>query len=387
MFLSILIFMTMVILYMNLLYQWKRSDNLEVFQMDYVDNPRQLQDACDLRQPIVFHADFLPSGVAIPAHAAAKLSVVVKDARDYVKKGTLDGVDMTLERAHRFFESSPRHYFSEGNGDFLRDSGVLRQIQEDVDEWFRPPAYTVSSQYDLLFLGGAETPFRYHTHYRRFLWVQGGGPPLRVRLVPSMGQEVKDYEFYEFYSTAPAAPPNTVDVVVPVGHAIYIPPYWWYSVAAATEDATSSSTWAIQCSYVTVMNAAAHAKDLALYWLQQKNIYYVHANREEKGAFREEKVAFREDEGAYREENGAFREKNVTAECILDANTTSSSSATQQQDSGDQIRVDHQEAILEPRTMPEDVHREDHVGYVASCENLSLEHDIVQSPQGDGRTL
>jgi hypothetical protein len=279
---------------------------------------------------------------------------------------------MTLERARRFFESSPRHYFSEGNGDFLRDSGVLRQIQEDVDEWFRPPVYTVSSQYDLLFLGGAETPFRYHTHYRRFLWVQGGGgPPLRVRLVPSMGQEVKDYEFYEFYSTAPAAPPNTVDVVVPVGHAIYIPPYWWYSVAAVTEDATSSSTWAIQCSYVTVMNAAAHAKDLALYWLQQKNISYVHA---------------------YREEEGAYREKNVTSECILDAvavDTTSSSSATQQQQQqdGDQIRVDDQEAILEPRTMPEDVHCEDHVGHVASRENLSLEHDVVQSPQGDGRTL
>ena len=364
MFLSILIFLTVILLYINLLHQWKRNDNLEVFEIDYVESSAHLQDACDLRQPLVFRADFLPS-IAISSFAARSLTVGVKDTRDYVS-GNIDAVDITLERARRFMDSAPRHYFSEGNSMFLRDSGVLRTFQPQADDWFKPPVYTVASHYDML-LGAAQTPFRYHTDYRRFYWVAAG--TLTVHLTPPSGligsQTVKDYEFYEFYSrssTSHRNPATTIDVTVQQGHVLYVPPYWWHSLSF--ED---TSSLVIQLSYMTCMNAVANAKDLVLCWLQQRNIHYKHPNK-----ITQECIS--PDENA----DSSASQQFETPPCVVDAGDNEKT--IQQHDSPEEPPP----SVVVPETMREDVHRADLAEHVASRENLSLEHEILQSTQGDG---
>ena len=269
MILSIFIFTLTILLYLYILYQWKHSDVLEVFEMDIVDNHAHLQDACELRQPLLFSFNDRPL-LAPPLAAMKHVDIAVRDVRDYcttaTATATLDPVEMSMERGLRFLEASPPFYFSEGNAAFVKESGLLRGGLTH-ESWLKPH-FTVSSEYDVLFgAASVKTPFRYHTQSRRFLWAWQGAS--RVFLVPhrSMTNVVRDFEFYEFYSTDTTPPEKTVEVIVPEGHVLFVPAYWWYSI-----EVHDTSSRMLQCSYMTAMNVVAHSWDLARYWLQQQRI-------------------------------------------------------------------------------------------------------------------
>ena len=53
------------------------------------------------------------------------------------------------------------------------------------------------------------------------------------------------------------------------GNAIFIPPYWWYSVKYIYDDDIPSVASSI--TYITGMNALANAKNYLLYFVQQSN--------------------------------------------------------------------------------------------------------------------
>jgi hypothetical protein len=297
MFLSLFIFTITILFYIYILYQWKFHDVLEVFELDCVETHAHLQDACELRHPVLFPLDMLDPIVHLPKHAAT-LEISIRDTREYSNNGKLDAVEMSMERGQRFLDASPPFYFSEGNATFVKESGILRGLEHDA--WLRPSS-TVYSHYDLLFGSSAtKTPFRYHTQTRRFLWTWQG--ETRVRLVPqkALNHAVRDFEFYEFYSTATTSD-KMIEVVVPVGHALYLPAYWWYSIEFST-----ASSRVLQCSYMTAMNALAHSWDLARYWLQQQRITRT-----------------------YRTDG--VRKNNLKEECIQDAAAGSGSDSTPEQ--------------------------------------------------------
>jgi len=274
---SVCIFLVVVLLYIYLYHQWKHNDNLEVFELDMVEGHAHVQEACELRQPFLF-----PLGVQDNLCLLASADMCIKDVRDYFSPGKdKDPVEMPVERALAMLEQAPPHYFSEGNSDLWIHSGISRTtLRGDADAWFKP-AYTVWADYDL-WTGarGTQTPFRYHTAFRRFLWnnsVTEEGGTVKVRLVPwkdmSHGSQ-KDYEWFEFYSNHPPSDRATgsrkgVDVLVHAGDVLYVPPYWWYSVEY---DAAGPHTRLVVCTYRTAMNVVANANDLALFWLQQHNI-------------------------------------------------------------------------------------------------------------------
>lgn len=323
MILSVLIFLLVGLVYIYILHQWKYNDNLEIFELDYIDSPTQIQNACDLRQPLIMPS--LLEHTNPTKHAESLLKVGIKDARSYHDAAAdLGSVDMTLKGALVFFKASPPHYFSEGNAEFLRDSGMLRQVQQEVDVWLKPPACTVYADYDYLLGNATETPFRYHTHNRRFLCVVGGGP-LHVRLAPWKAINhhiIKDYEFYEFYTRS--TPPTTFSVTVHPGQMLYVPPYWWYAL-----DFSAGDVVVIQCSYVTVMNAVAHAQDLILYALQQQNIK------------------------THVIDHGSPQKSEIASDPPPPHNVS-------------------------PEPVRQDVHRQDPVEHVALGQGVSLEHEIVQ---------
>jgi hypothetical protein len=321
MILSLFIFTITILLYIYILYQWKYLDVLEVFEMDYVENHANLQEACDLRQPLLFPMDMLDP-IHVPKHATT-LDILVRDVRDYTGAKSLDAIEMSIERGQRFLDASPPFYFSEGNAAFVKESGMLRGLEHDA--WLKPNS-TVSSHYDLLFGATAvKTPFRYHTQTRRFFWTWQG--ETRVRLVPhkAMTTVIRDFEFYEFYSTS-ATSDKMIEVVVPEGHVLFLPAYWWYSI-----EFTTSSTRVLQCSYMTAMNALAHAWDLGRYLLQQQQITRTFG-------------------------------KKITEECILDAVTPEPTT----------VQEKPQDTIGGP-------HCANPVGNVARSQTATLEHQVVQS--------
>ena len=49
----LLIFLLILFLYVHLVQQYKRSEDLEVYEMDFTDN-QHLQEVCDIKQPVLF---------------------------------------------------------------------------------------------------------------------------------------------------------------------------------------------------------------------------------------------------------------------------------------------------------------------------------------------
>jgi len=282
---TLFIFLLALFLYIYLMHQFKKSQDLEVFEMDYSDNAH-LQEVCDIRQPVIF--DFRPVCwplfEEISPQNLAKYggqTVEMKNTQDYYnnlgsnsKNTNVDSVSIKFSTAKALCESDDQgRYFSENNGELLGEVGIASKLGAEMDPWIKP-AFNLKSYHDLLFGSpGTATPLQYHTYYRRFLCVSLG--KIHVKMLPwnksTMLNPLHDYEHYEFRSmTNPRSLVSDVlEFDVYQGSMLFIPPYWWYSIEY-TLDRPETLVYSV--SYMTVMNLVANTPNLGLYWLQQQNI-------------------------------------------------------------------------------------------------------------------
>jgi len=287
---TLCVFIMVLFLYIYIMNQFKKSDDLDIYEMDFSNNTH-LQEVCDIRQPVLFQfqnihpklfADITPQYIA----RFGSYDVRIKDAHDYYKNhrtenSQVDSVSLSLHNSIKLLENdNAAHFFSENNDDFLDESGLLRSMRSMDD--FLKPMFNVHTKYDLWFASpNAVTPLRYHTNYRQFLCVTSG--KIRVKMTPWKSSKylhaVKDYENYEFRSPVHPTRPleqyatdfektKFLEFDIQEGYVLYIPPYWWYSVMYLD----APNTFVCSVSYNTVMNCISNAPDLALYWLQQQNI-------------------------------------------------------------------------------------------------------------------
>lgn len=283
--LTFFIFAIVLFFYIHITAQWKKSEDLEIYEMDYVNNA-QLQETCNVRQPVLFSLDTKSPAFFDRLHLAkmAKLEshdVNVVDTVDYWRHESVDAVVLPFRSASKMIESDPyARYVSENNHDFIDESG-LDALYQPVDEFLRP-AFTVQTKYDFLFGSKhAATPMRYHTHHRYYLAVTSG--KIHVKMTPWKSSKflhpIKDYEHYEFRSAVNVYSPqkqyaneldklHCLDFDVYPGYVLYVPPYWWYSVRFSTDTTTSVAGF----TYNTAMEVLSNAKDWGMYFLQQSNI-------------------------------------------------------------------------------------------------------------------
>jgi len=280
---TVAIFIIVLFLYVYITNQFKKSEDLDIYEADFVSN-KNLQDICDVRQPVVFHlAPFEPIIFESESilSTSGPLDVKIKDLNDYYDESynSVDSVMLPLKSAQKLLANDDAaHFLSENNDEFLVESGLKNRIQ--IIDNCAKPAFTVASKYDLIMASpGAITPLRYHTNYRQFVAVTTG--KIRVKMAPWRSSKylhpVCDYETYEFFS--PVHQVNTqsaylkeyekvkfLDFEVLPGYVLYIPPFWWYSLQFI-EGAV-----AYNVSYITAMNYVANVPQFSLYWLQQRNI-------------------------------------------------------------------------------------------------------------------
>ena len=82
-FLSIIIFIIVLIVYTHVTNEYKTSEDLEIYEMDYKNNV-QLQEICNLKQPVLFNMNeieptfFKESDIL----GESKTPVIVKDKAD-----------------------------------------------------------------------------------------------------------------------------------------------------------------------------------------------------------------------------------------------------------------------------------------------------------------
>jgi hypothetical protein len=282
---GILIFIIVLFTYIHITHQYKRSEDLEIYEMDY-DNNAQLQEICDVKQPVIFDFEtilpsvFKNSDLENISNKYGEEILNIKDTNDYYKTekySSVSSVHIKCSNVRSLFKNDAgSHYYTENNGEFLEETGLSGKIQS-VDEYLKP-SFIVNTKYDYI-SGSAKTctPLRYHFDYRQYYVVTSG--KITVKMSPWKSckylHPIKDYDAYEFRSThncwaKPAAEMEKVrflEYVVEKGSILYIPPYWWYSI----QFADNTSIYAI--TYNSLMNVVAYSPQWVLYFIQQQNIY------------------------------------------------------------------------------------------------------------------
>jgi hypothetical protein len=284
--LTFVIFTIILFLYVHIVAEYSRSEDLEIYEMDYIDN-KQFQEVCNIKQPVLFEFKtvepriFQEMTISILANNTND-EIKIVDSNDYWKNtDTVDYISVPLQTAHKLMETDINsHFFTEQNGLFMDENKFSSKLAS-LDHYFKPYA-TIQTKTD--FLMGSKhctLPLRYHTDYRHLLCVASG--KIHVKMTPWKSSKylspIQDFEKYEFRSSINVWNPQQkymhemdkikfLDFDVMSGYVLCIPSYWWYSIKYSDEPDTCAFT----CTYNTVVNRLAHITDIGRYMLQQQNI-------------------------------------------------------------------------------------------------------------------
>lgn len=313
-FISFLIFLIILFLYIHIIHQLKTSEDLEIYEMDYSTNS-QLQEVCEVKQPVLFEFESVYPDIFENLSKEEIFSkygsydVKIKDNRDYTQTTSVDYVVLSMQSSQNLVESDPgSHYFSENNEELVDESGLVSEYKE-LDTYLKP-SFTLQTKYDIMYGSiNTSTPLRYHLNYRQFFIVKSG--KIHVKMTPMKSKKylkpIKDYDNYEFRSPINVWNPQPeylhemdklkfLEFDVHAGHVLYIPAYWWYSIKYSNEK----DTIIYSATYNSVMNCIAHTPQWILYFLQQQNIYKKIAKTkvlQQENRVQDEDIEDSEDEG------------------------------------------------------------------------------------------
>ena len=121
-FVSFLVFLIILFLYIHIIHQLKTSEDLEIYEMDYGTNS-QLQEVCEVKQPVLFEFQSIYPDIYENLSKEEIFSkygsydVKIKDTRDYNQSTeSVDYVVLSLQSSQNLVDSdSGSHYFSENN--------------------------------------------------------------------------------------------------------------------------------------------------------------------------------------------------------------------------------------------------------------------------------
>lgn len=277
---TFLIFILILFLYIHINDQYKKSEDLEIYEMDYTSN-MELQKICNIKQPVIF--EFQKTypvffSEIIQFNKYENNDIQVKDILDYWNPDlvSINPIILSTSSFQTLIKSDPKsHFFMENNQSFLEETGIASKIGE-VDGYLKPQ-FNIQTKYDLI-VGSVNcvTPFRYHTDYRRFYIVTSG--KISVKMTPWRSRKylhpIIDYDNYEFFSkmnvwTETSESINNdlnkikfLEFDVHTGYVLYIPPYWWYSIKLH-QDAE-----VVSVSYQTLVNILSNISDISQYYLR-----------------------------------------------------------------------------------------------------------------------
>ena len=296
---SIFIFCIVLFLYLHIHFHLKRSNDLEVYEIEQPSKQR-LEEVCDIRQPTTFefyneqlltqlsyqaiHTSYRAFDIHIRDVSKIPSSVhILEDKTKIQQKGTEHDpvlyIPVTFKIAHEVLKKDTEmKYFSEHNADFIDETGLIKIFQLN-DEFLRP--YMVSTcMYDILMAStGTTTPLRYEVNYRNYFLVTQGR--VKIQLIPPKDTRylypINDYDILEFrtpvnpWKVQPEYQDDfdkikTLEVELFQGMVMFIPAYWWYSIQFIVHETSVCSF-----KYRTHMNTISIAPQLFMNVLQNMN--------------------------------------------------------------------------------------------------------------------
>lgn len=295
---SIFIFCIVLFLYLHIHFHLKRSNDLEVYEIEQPSKQR-LEEVCDIRQPTTFefyndqlltqlsyqaiHTSYRAFDIHIRDVSKLPSSQALEDKTKIQQKGTEHDpvlyIPVTFKIAHEVLKKDiEMKYFSEHNADFIDETGLIKIFQLN-DEFLRP--YMVSTcMYDILMASiGTTTPLRYEVNYRNYFLVTQGR--VKIQLIPPKDTRylypINDYDILEFrtpvnpWKVQPEYQDDfdkikTLEVELFQGMVMFIPAYWWYSIQFVVHETSVCSF-----KYRTHMNTISIAPQLFMNVLQNMN--------------------------------------------------------------------------------------------------------------------
>jgi hypothetical protein len=277
---AIIIFILMLILYSQIMFQIKKGDDMEVYEIDYTNNA-DLNKSANLKQPIIFEFSSFVStlkdySLKYLAAEYGSFDVFVKEPEDYHSDRPVNTAVIELSAAESLMKTdTSSKYYSNQNQGFIYETGLDKYFKQ-LDKHLQP-VFSIFSKYDVLFgSAGTTTPLTYHTYERKFIYVNGG--KINVKMTPWRSSKYmvvnKDYENYEFTSPLNVWNPQDnyragfqkmkfLDFVVHSGNILYIPPFWYYSIKIEDDDGL------VYCmDYGSPMNVAANVINLGHYFYE-----------------------------------------------------------------------------------------------------------------------
>lgn len=277
----VLIFCSILFLYIHIYFHLKTSDDLEVYEIDKPSKDK-LEEICDLRQPVVFNfqndqfiSECNLKNLNVDYNA---FDIKIRNTNDIDSKSELY-LPLTLNSGLELFnKDSNSMYFTEKNQEFLEETGKVKFFKYH-DEFIRP--YLVSNCiYDIMAgSDNTKTPFRYNLNYRNYYLVNEGS--VTVKMAPPKDYKylypVADYDNFEFRSQVDIWDPadqhkqniakiKTLEIKLTPGQIIFIPAYWWHSFKFSEKSSMSVF------KYRTYMNTLAILPDISRHLLQGQNI-------------------------------------------------------------------------------------------------------------------
>lgn len=294
---SIFIFCIVLFLYLHIHFHLKRSNDLEVYEIEQPSKQR-LEEVCDIRQPTTFefyndqlltqlsyqsiHTNYRAFDIHI-RDVSKTAQHAIDEKTKTLQKGTEDDqvlyIPVTFKIAHEVLKKDTEmKYLSEHNADFIDETGLIKLFQLN-DEFLRP--YMVSRcMYDIIMASvNTTTPLRYEVNYRNYFLVTQG--QVRILLIPPKDTRylypINDYDILEFrtpvnpWKVQPEYQDDfdkikTLEVELFQGMVMFIPAYWWYSIKFITAETSVCSF-----KYRTHMNTISIAPQLCMNLLQNMN--------------------------------------------------------------------------------------------------------------------
>lgn len=267
-------------IYIHIIHQYKKSEDLEIYELDYkgLDN---LQDTCDVRQPVVFYFDNL-----IQQMAPINLEVLsdiekedgntlnVKDINEYhLMNENHNEETMIPTEVSLSFQStlqllktdSNARFFTENNNSFIEDTG-LDTLMVKIGNTYLKPQHTFFQSFDIMTgTNGVGLPMRFHTNTRKFIHISSGR--IIVKMAP-----FKNVKRLKFKKNSKISPINCwnpqkecisainktrfLEFDVSKGNILYVPPYWIYSLKYASDNVCL-----LEYNYRTLPNIIAHSDE------------------------------------------------------------------------------------------------------------------------------
>ena len=277
------VFCIILFFYLHIQFHLKQSNDLEIYEIEQ-ESKDKIEEICDLRQPVLINCDedcmniINKTNIDYLSVNYPTFDVKIRHKTDLSNDGDIS-VTLPLHVAIKLFKDDTSFsYFSEGNIDFLNETGAIKNISYN-DKYFRP--FLVSNcYYDIIFGStNVETPFRFDLNYRNYYIVTQGS--IIVKLSPPQNSKylhpISDYDNFEFRSPINPWEPQEkykvdfdkikcLEIKLTKGKIIYIPAYWWYSIKF--DENTSVSC----LKYRTYMNNIAISPSILMYTLQNQNI-------------------------------------------------------------------------------------------------------------------